>query len=149
MLKPARERTVEFGYVNEKEVVGTMARQVGQETITTDSIAEAVPKFKAMNEFTTFNSEYAISPGGDITIHFFLPPEFRTVNVYWTNRFPTALDRVARAYFAADAPRLRAKYTEELNSWWFHAQGYGHIIDLEKFLQGFFTQLDASLEASA
>jgi hypothetical protein len=41
-----------------------------------------------------------------------------------------------------------AKYTEELNSWWFKAQGYGDKIDIDGFILKFFEALDQALELS-
>jgi hypothetical protein len=92
--------------------------------------------------------------GRDLVVHFFLPPDLRPADgeelpinfrSYWLERFPKALDEVARSYFQADSPRLQAKYTAELNSWWFLAQGYDHLVGLHTFVLGFLEKLDSSL----
>jgi hypothetical protein len=66
--------------------------------------------------------------------------------VYWLNMFPTALNEVAQEHFKATSPRLVAKYTEELKSWWLRARGYDHLIDLDGFMGSFAEKLDRRLE---
>ena len=125
--------------------------KINQEVLTQGAITgleKAVIQFTKVTEYTTFQSEYAIVEG-DIVIHFFLPPELEGVasaEAYWLNKFPKVLDQVARDYFQSDYPRLMAKYTEELKSWWFKAQGYGLNLDPETFVLRFFETLDRELE---
>lgn len=142
------ERTVVFGHVDESKVSKTLADQ-GSEAFRADDIAAGVPKFTKVDEYTTFAAEWVLQ-NGNIIVHFFLPSDFergaQSKRVYWTMLFPIALDYVAQEVFAATAPRLQAKYTEELNSWWFRANKYDHIIDLKAFLRKFFDSLDAELE---
>jgi hypothetical protein len=144
------ERTVAFGVVDETRVGEHIQRQQAHDggKISLSSIADAVPKFTPLS-YPTFLAEYAVQSGQDIVVHFFLPQGFLGAQDYWTSRFPTALDATAREYFAAERPRLQAKFTQELNSWWFKARGYGHIIDLVGFVRKFFETLDASLRARA
>ena len=66
---------------------------------------------------------------------------------YWLTTFPKILDESAKTFFDAGSPRLQAKYTEELVSWWFKAQGYGNRIDPDAYALRFFDVLDAALES--
>src|SRR6188768_3206480 len=127
------ERTVEFGYLPEgQQRVAINQQQQQDSNISLGAIADAVPRFTAVQLYTTFDAEWALQDE-NIVVHFFLPKDFRgDASNYWTQRFPTALDAVARAYFSADRPRLQAKYTQELNSWWFRAMSYAHVIDLTR-----------------
>ncbi len=81
-------------------------------------------------------------------MHFFLPPERRLpeANPYWLELFPACLDAGARDFFLAEYPRLMAKYTEELESWWFKACGYGHVIDPDAFAVKFLKGLDSRVD---
>lgn len=113
------------------------------------AIAEAIPQFTTERGYTTFTAEYALKDS-DIVVHFFLPADYRgDAGNYWAVTFPRALDAVARNHFAAEAPRLQAKYTEELKSWWFRARGYDRVVDMPRFIRGFFDALDAALEVRA
>jgi hypothetical protein len=117
--------------------------------ISLQGIAEAVPQFEKEQGYTTFTAEHALVDG-NIVIHFFLPEDYRgNAQQYWTVRFPLALDGVAQAHFQATAPRLQAKYTEELRSWWFKATNYDHVVDLPRFIRKFFDALDEALEVRA
>lgn len=111
----------------------------------------AVPKFTSVN-YRSFKAEYT-TINDDIVLHFFLPkhatadsPEARQAWMgYWLKDFPAKLDPVAQEYFEAGYPRLMAKYTTEVASWWFKAQGFGDVLDVGAFLQGFFERLDSAL----
>jgi len=90
----------------------------------------------------------------NLVVHFFLPTtvdpdKAHGLRNWWLVDFPKALDVTARTYFEADAPRLVAKYTKEVASWWFKARGYGHLLDPDEFLHAFFVQLDDTLLAQA
>ncbi len=61
--------------------------------------------------------------GVDFVFHFY-PPEGMTRAAYWLEDFPAALDVVARSFFRALPPTLRAAYTPELGSWWMRADGF-------------------------
>lgn len=133
--------------MNDPRVHGVIATQQSQDSnIGLQHVIDAIPRFTVVKDYTTFTVEYAFQES-DIILHFFLPEDFQgAAGVYWERTFPTALDIVARDYFNAEAPRLQAKYTSELKSWWFRARGYDHLLDLVGFLQGFFDRLDAALE---
>lgn len=145
------ERSVVFGHVDEDRLGETMARQQNKDNFGLNSIAAGVPKFTKVEDYTTFLAEYAMQDG-NIVVHFFPPPDFRgspsALKHYWESLFAASLDAVAQDVFQATAPRLQAKYTEELQSWWLRAFKYDHIIDLKGFVQRFLDQLDASLESS-
>jgi len=117
--------------------------------------AKGVPEFEKAT-LDSFRAEYSVI-GGNLIVHFF-PPKRAEEHIrnsqtqasklwleYWLKRFPSKLDSVARGYFDAEYPRLQAKYTEEVASWWFRAQGYDNLIDSKKFVQGFLERLDAAL----
>lgn len=92
----------------------------------------------------------------DIVVHFFLPAqaEQHLKNAdgraawmkYWMEKFPEKLDSVAKGHFDADYPRLQAKYTEEMASWWLKAQGFSKLINPQKFMEKFFGLLDTALQ---
>lgn len=108
-----------------------------------------VPEFTQVDEFTTFKAEYGMV-GNDLVMHFFATPEIEKSpkgREYWLRLFPTCLDPVAQHHFEATAPRLQAKYTELVNSWWLQAQGYSHLLDVDAYVSDFLTKLDESLEA--
>lgn len=137
------ERTVAFGYVDEKTVGEDMKSQVVEaDTFSGPRIRDGVPEFTKVEDYTTFKAEYTMKDG-DLVIHFF-PGENKLV---WKSIFAEVLDRVAQEHFKATAPRLQAKFTEEMNSWWFRARGYDHLVDFNAFVSRFFDLLDASLEA--
>jgi hypothetical protein len=142
------ERTVVFGHVEEGTVGQTLTEQV-QDNFSTKSIADGIPKFTSVDDYTTFRAEYTLKDK-DIVVHFFLPQDFRRTGqaavTYWTSTFAVALDSVAQECFQATQPRLQAKYTEELKSWWLRARGYDHLIDVSKFMERFFDRLDEELE---
>ncbi len=64
----------------------------------------------------------------------------------WVEVFPMVLSEVAKEHFKADFPRIMAKYTEELRSWWFKARGYSHSIDIDRFIESFAEKLDRRLD---
>lgn len=66
---------------------------------------------------------------------------------FWLATFPNVLSTVAQRHFEAAYPRLQAKYTDELKSWWVRAQGFGHVLDLDRFMGSFFMQLDRALDS--
>lgn len=68
---------------------------------------------------------------------------------FWMEIFPQTLDATARGYFDESAPRLTAKYTEELCSWWFCARGYSHIIDFSEFVERFLAILDSAAKSQS
>lgn len=137
------EREITLGDISEgkaKELLGSMTSS------SFANVADAVPQFKKITDFTSFFAEYAMIDN-NIVCHFFETPEFPIANTrYWLELFPTILNEVAQKYFNATAPRLVAKYTEELNSWFFKAQGYGHLLDPDTYVREFFDDLDCAIE---
>lgn len=144
------ERTVTLNEVPHKEAV-TAIKTAPDVAV---DVAQGVPKFKEYACYS-FKAEHAIIDG-DIVIHFFLPAHARVDTPeaeqewmqYWLGRFADAMDRTAREYFEAEHPRLVAKYTEEMASWWFRARGFGaDILDPDLFVTKFYEKLDAALRA--
>lgn len=115
------------------------------------NVPQAVIKFKTVSEFTTFESEYSLTDN-NVIVHFFMPKARYVTEKYWKEIFADALTDVAQEYFDATSPRLVAKYAEDdgaggsLNSWWFKAQGFGHIIDIDAFVMKFFEKMDERLD---
>jgi hypothetical protein len=144
----SEERTVVLGNLSDDEATSrTLAMELG-----VGGVDKAVIQFKDVTEFTTFTAKYTLKDGTDAIVQFFLPKELSDTELtgstkdYWLDKFPRALDAIAREYFQADSPRLQAKYTEEVKSWWFRAQGYGDRIDFDGFVLGFLGKLDATLD---
>jgi hypothetical protein len=101
--------------------------------------------YTQVKDYNTFLAEYAFE-GGDIILHFYRTPEYKDNTAYWLNIFPMALDPVARIVFNATAPRLRAAYTEEMDSWWLRANDYEYIIDRKALVLHFLETLDHTLD---
>jgi len=113
-----------------------------------DGIGGKVIDF-TVTEYAAFRAEYALNDR-DLIVHFFLPDTANQKNAqsyrdWWLNVFPSFLDEESQKYFNAGPPRLSAKYTEEVASWWFRAQGYDHLLDPLSYLEKFFEVLNASL----
>lgn len=114
-----------------------------------------VPKPVSFNEYrgSYFRAEYT-PEGRDITIHFFVSEELKTawsldsIESWWLNDFAASLSAVAQEHFQATIPRIMAKYTQELASWWFKAQGYDFLLDRAAYLNVFFELLDGSIHSS-
>lgn len=136
-------RTVTLDEVEPTKAVGMLGK--AGYTRNTD-IKDAVPKFKQLS-YKAFNAEYFLE-GDGIVIHFFVPTKRKVTKQFWTRDFAEALNDIGQEHFQATAPRLVAKYTEEVKSWWFKAQGYGHIIDLDTYLVRFFEKMEARMAQS-
>lgn len=127
----------------------------GQVAATTSAaVANAVPTFKDVS-FLGFKAQHAVIES-DIVIHFFLPSGAGNLEkastktqqewaTYWLDVFPYHLSAVAKEHFQADKPRLVAKYTEELKSWWFRARGYGNTLNPDGLVALFYSKLEAVL----
>ena len=119
-----------------------------------DSVKRAVVHLTTVDMYS-FRAEYTVKDQ-DMIFHFYLPthaeaglktPEGRQAWMdYLLHRFPTKLNVVAQEHFGATAPRLQAKYTEEVASWWLKAQGFGLSSDPNLLATRFFEKLDAALK---
>jgi len=110
-----------------------------------DPIAPKPMEFTVKN-YKSFRAEFSMKDR-DLIVHFFLPTGISEADAYkyrdwWLHTFPSVLDSCAQEYFEAGPPRLMAKYTEELASWWFKAQGYDHLLDPLAYLDKFLLTLD-------
>jgi hypothetical protein len=110
----------------------------GQGGTRLSDLEASIPKFKKLT-YDAFKVEYDYS-SGDVIVHFYLPAR-KVTEHYWKVQFAEVLNEEGQEHFQATKPRLVARYTEELHSWWFKAQSYGHIIDLEAFVTRFFEKL--------
>jgi len=105
-------------------------------------------QFVKKEDYNTFTAEYAWD-GDDLVFHFFRSPERAKEQSYWLTLFPKVLDPVARDFFSAESPRLRAAFTEELDSWWLRANNYGNIIDKTAFAELFLSKMDQALDTKS
>jgi hypothetical protein len=153
MMTNPTERTIELQDLSPKEATDRVHQEV-REQGDISGIDRAVIEFTQLDR-STFKAEYAWVDG-NLVIHFFLTPameraakeggdQYRAIEAYWLTRFPQALEQEAREFFQDTSPRVQAKYTSELASWWFRALGYGDRIDPEKFALTFFDRLHAQL----
>lgn len=136
---------------------GVVVRSVGDNALgdvrdgfVADGDGEMAPKPLefTVKDYRSFRAEYALKDR-DLVIHFFLPTNITEREAYqyrdwWLNEFPQLLDREAQEYFKAGPPRLMARYTEEMASWWFKAQGYDHLLDPLAYLDKFLLVLDGA-----
>jgi hypothetical protein len=150
----APERNVVLDEVNVDDARRIATGTSGEEI---RGIEKAIPRFTKVDQFTTFSAEYAFMEG-DIILHFFLPDEVRpeegspivsrTVKRWWEeDAFPDCMTIVAKAHFDAGYPRIIAKYTEELCSWWFRGRGFASsVLDPDALVISFLEKLDAMLD---
>jgi hypothetical protein len=141
------ERQVNLGEVPADQARSLLRAEA--DTVIAD-VADAVIQFTKVKDFTSFDAEYTYV-NSDLVMHFFLPPEKRLSNQidrqYWIEYFPKCLDEAARTYFNAEYPRLMAKYTEEMESWWFKANGFEHVVDPDALAVKFLKALDTLVDA--
>jgi hypothetical protein len=103
-------------------------------------------------EMRYFRAEHTLSDQ-DIVIHFYVSSAVRKnwsesqIAPWWLNDFANSMSNEAQKYFNAGPPRLMAKYTPEVASWWFKAQGFAHMLDVGAFLRAFYEQLDETLHS--
>lgn len=106
--------------------------------------------FTRVEEYTTFVAEYAVEDE-DIILHFYpteeMSHEKELDRQYWLRLFPTVLDPVARDFFSADFPRLKACFVPEMGSWWLRAYGLAGL-DPEGRVSRFLDKFDSALEAN-
>lgn len=140
--------------LSQEEVPDRQAKDVVKQTAGLEfrGINDAVIQFIKVDNYTGFSAEYAWVDN-DLVVHFFMPPEASNGAApssmwlnWWTETFAQCLDQAARQFFSADYPRLVAKYTAELSSWWFRAHGYGDVLDPDAFAIRFLKQLDTTID---
>lgn len=145
------ERTIALADLDQDQA----EERLNREPEVVSGIQDAVINFTDVNDYTTFKAEYAWVDG-DLIVHFFLTKEMVQANKteeggplvkqYWLHTFPLGLDKASKEYFQSDSPRLQAKYTDELASWYFRAQNYGDRLDPDLFVESFLEHLDQVLE---
>ncbi len=128
---------------------------ISQQAFSGTALGESAPQF---TEFAcrSFRAQHAVRDQ-DLVIQFFVPkhavaaldtPNGRVEWMkYWQTRFPEVLSPTAQRVFEADYPRILAKYTEELLSWWFKARGFGLVTDPNALAHHFYEELDKALQA--
>lgn len=136
------ERTVVLANPEPEQAVETLGSQGGTRL---SDVTSSIPVFKKVI-YEAFKAEYDLA-NDNIVIHFFLPRR-KVTEHYWKELFASALNDVGQEHFLATKPRLVARYTEEFHSWWFKAQGYGHIIDLDAYVTRFFEKLEERMAPS-
>ena len=147
-----RERGAPLETVMESSAV----KALGLATIPASTVGKAVPVFER-GVYKAFKAEYGVKDQ-DIVIHFYLPLEnperlgkvppktLQSWNAFWLETFPEVLSPTAQEYFQEDKPRILAKYTPEVASWWFVARGFGsRVLDPVVFSERFLERLDALL----
>jgi len=151
----SNERSVSLGELSPTEATASLGREISRET-TAEQVLEGAPKLTSRS-FSGFRADYGVVEG-NLVVHFYLPsglaealkkadPRYQQQwEVYWLRTFPDVLSPVAKRYFRADTPRIVAKYTEELASWWFCAKGFGDAIDPDALLLGFLQKMDEGLK---
>lgn len=100
-------------------------------------------QFKNVDQFVSFRGEYAFV-GNDIVFHFFRGAGDTQYcgHEFWKKKFPETLDKCAQEYWEASYPRIKAAFTEELDSWWLRCFDFGHIGDPEARIFRFLEKLD-------
>ncbi len=161
-MSEENERTVTLGGVSRARAPGVLHSEgrVSDEDAKklVGEVENAVVQLK-QETYKAFRAEHGVKEG-DIVVHFFLPLEDpkdlgkadamtqKSWNTFWLERFPAVLSPVAKEYFQADLPRIAAKYTEEVASWWFVARGFGEVMDPQALAVGFLAKLDGALVSS-
>lgn len=158
-MSEENERTVTLSGVPKAQApgvlhaAGRMTDEQAEQAV--GEVVNAVVQY-TQKEYTSFKAEHGLKDG-DLVIHFFLPLEDPKVlgkadariqkswNAFWLEKFPAVLSPVAQEYFQADLPRIVAKYTPEVASWWFLARGFGSMMDPQAFAEAFLAKLDAAL----
>ena len=104
--------------------------------------------FTRVEDYTTFVAEYAVEDE-DIILHFYptkeMSHEKELDRRYWLQLFPTVLDPVARTFFSADFPRLKACFVPEMGSWWLRAYGLAGLSPSDR-VSRFLDKFDTALE---
>lgn len=141
-MQEKSERTVVLAEVDNETAKGLLSQQPSF-----GNVGEAILKFTTVTGYTNFRAEYALN-GSNIVVHFFETIERPWSNSgYWRDTFPAVLDKQGQEHFQAAFPRLKARITEEMKSWWFSAQNYDHLLNLDEFMTRFFDKLDSQIDA--
>lgn len=151
-----QEKTVGLVDVDNDSARKVCNQELAQPVIEGKDLKNAVIDYTPVSDYTTFDAEFAWIDD-NLVIHFFLTPEMKETNKterapevkqYWLTTFPDVVDKTAQKFFIAGPPRLQMKYTIELASWWFKAQGFADRLDPDAFALKFFEVLDQDLESS-
>ena len=150
----SNERLVHLGEIKPAEAFSSLNSEVSKET-SVSNLVEGIPRLTSTS-FSTFRADHGVV-GADLVVHFYLPHGVSDLlkkadsryqerwETYWFRVFPEVLSQVARAHFREDKPRIVAKYTEELASWWFCARGFGDSTNPDALLLMFFQKMDKAL----
>lgn len=125
------------------------------------SLLAKAQDFIKVDDYTTFFCEYTTKGDYDVHFHFFNTKESKSFpRDYWENTFPLHLDKVARAHFGFEYPRLQASIVrgvlpadaietenEPSDSWWMIAQQL-KVPDPDFYIRAFLVKLDQSIESS-
>jgi len=125
------------------------------------SLPVEVQPFTLVNEYTTFSVEYTVKGERDVHFHFFETPESKAWGKeYWKVVFATCLDKIARAHFGFEYPRIQASLIEGVlrygqdekevpqDSWWMIVQ-QTEVPDVDLLVTQFLELLDQALESSS
>jgi hypothetical protein len=139
----------------------TQVTSLAKEVLETTTESPVQPQaFKTVDAFTTFAAEYT-TKDSDIVLHFFMTNEVWSQGWrkrYWDTVFPQILDEVARSYFRAEYPRLKAQQVDGVlratelpteagvTSWWFSAANFAQVPDVDGLVAGFLEKLDQALD---
>jgi hypothetical protein len=151
---PSEERTVQLQGVDADKAAGMLSSESRMVAGTKDDVVRAVPRFIESDRPEFFAKHTVID--GDLVIQFFLPKavgdlrkadanQQKRWEAYWLQHFPKVLSPVAKEYFQADKPRLVAKYTPEVASWYFRARGFGDALSPAALADGFYEALSGKL----
>ena len=140
--------------MSQSQTMETIATSLKTETDNPQGVLAL--QFIKVNDYNTFEAEFAITEG-DIVFHFFVSPEIAkwsevSLRKFWGETFPGCLVLAGRQAFNADAPRIKGQHIHDpemgINSWWFRAYGFGHLLDPHALAYKFFDTLDASLDTA-
>jgi hypothetical protein len=135
-----------------REVFDQYRKDAGEVPAAIGSVADAVPLFTKVEDYTTFFVEFAFIDN-NIVIHFFHSKEVAERDEkwrlqYWLSTFPVVLSATAEDYFKATKPRIFAQYIEEMTSWYMKCNGFANRLAPEVYVRKFLERLDADLDAA-
>jgi len=125
------------------------------------SLPVEIQPFTLVNEYTTFSVEYTEKGERDVHFHFFETPESKARGKeYWKVTFAHCLDKIARAHFGFEYPRIQASLIEGVlrcgqdpaevpqDSWWMLVQQI-EVPDVNLLVTQFLELLDQALDSSS